>query len=166
MNFLSPAFPTQRLRRLRKSPELRNLLRETQLTPLDFVYPLFVIPGENKVEPIAALPGQSRLSVDQAVIEVEAAWTEGIRSVILFGLPDSKDEQGSSAWSEHAPVQQACRALKARFPQLVIMTDVCLCQYTSHGHCGPLCGEQGTMTEPWKIWPSQLSRMPRRGRTW
>jgi porphobilinogen synthase len=142
MNFLSPAFPTQRLRRLRKSPELRNLLRETQLTPLDFVYPLFVIPGENKVEPIAALPGQSRLSVDQAVIEVEAAWTEGIRSVILFGLPDSKDEQGSSAWSEHAPVQQACRALKARFPQLVIMTDVCLCQYTSHGHCGPLCGEQ------------------------
>lgn len=141
MQFTSPAFPQMRLRRLRASTELRALVRETQLTPYDFVYPLFVIDGENRCEPIAALPGQSRLSLDRLLLEAEQAWADGIRSLILFGLPTHKDEMGSQAYSAEAPVQRAVRAVKERFPQMVIMTDVCLCQYTDHGHCGPLCGD-------------------------
>ncbi|MFN8611402.1 MAG: porphobilinogen synthase [Vulcanimicrobiota bacterium] len=140
MNFSSPDFPISRMRRLRGSAELRALVRETQLTPNDFCYPLFVVPGENVVQPINALPGQNRWSVDKVVGEVESAMAEGIRSVILFGLPDSKDSEGSQAFSDQAPVQVAVGELKKAFPGLVVMTDVCLCQYTDHGHCGPLCG--------------------------
>ncbi len=128
------------MRRLRTTPELRALVREIQLTPNDFCYPLFVVEGENVVQPINALPGQHRWSVDKVVGEVESAMAEGIRSVILFGLPSQKDAEGSQAYSDHAPVQRAVRELKKAFPQLVVMTDVCLCQYTDHGHCGPLCG--------------------------
>jgi porphobilinogen synthase len=142
MNFQSPLFPVTRLRRLRGSAELRALVRETQLTPNDFCYPLFVVEGENIAEPIGALPGQHRWSVDRLVSEVEQAMAEGLRSVILFGLPSHKDEQGSQAYADNAPVQRAVAALKRAFPQLVVMTDVCLCQYTDHGHCGPLCGDQ------------------------
>lgn len=141
MNFQSPPFPITRLRRLRGSAELRALVRETQLSPNDFCYPLFVCDGQDKVEPINALPGQNRWSVDRVVGEVEAAWSEGIRSVILFGIPASKDAEGSQAYADDAPVQKATRALKQALPQLVVMTDVCLCQYTDHGHCGPLCGQ-------------------------
>ena len=140
MNFSSPNFPVTRLRRLRGSAELRALVRETQLTPNDFCYPLFVVEGENVVQPIQALPGQNRWSVDKVIGEVEAAMAEGIRSVIMFGLPASKDAEGSQAYADEAPVQRAVRELKRAFPQLVVMTDVCLCQYTDHGHCGPLCG--------------------------
>lgn len=140
MNFSSPNFPLSRMRRLRGSAELRALVRETHLSPNDFCYPLFVISGENLVQPIHALPGQNRWSVDKVLGEVEAAMAEGIRSVILFGLPDSKDAEGSQAFSDQAPVQRAVRELKKAFPNLVVMTDVCLCQYTDHGHCGPLCG--------------------------
>lgn len=140
MNFSSPNFPVSRMRRLRGSAELRALVRETLLTPNDFCYPLFVVPGENVVQPINALPGQNRWSVDKVIAEVEAAMAEGIRSVILFGLPESKDAEGSQAFSDEAPVQRAVRELKRAFPNLVVMTDVCLCQYTDHGHCGPLCG--------------------------
>jgi porphobilinogen synthase len=140
MNFSSPNFPISRMRRLRGSAELRALVRETQLTPNDFCYPLFVVPGENLIQPINALPGQNRWSVDKVIPEVEAAMAEGIRSVILFGLPESKDAEGSQAFSDEAPVQRAVRELKRAFPNLVVMTDVCLCQYTDHGHCGPLCG--------------------------
>lgn len=140
MNFSSPNFPLSRMRRLRGSAELRALVRETHLSPNDFCYPLFVVPGEGVVQPINALPGQNRWSVDKVLGEVEAAMAEGIRSVILFGLPDSKDAEGSQAFSDQAPVQRAVRELKKAFPNLVVMTDVCLCQYTDHGHCGPLCG--------------------------
>jgi len=140
MNFSSPNFPNTRMRRLRGSAELRALVRETHLTPDDFCYPLFVVEGENVVQPIQALPGQNRWSVDKVLGEVEAAMAEGIRSVIMFGLPASKDAEGSQAHAEDAPVQRAVRELKRAFPQLVVMTDVCLCQYTDHGHCGPLCG--------------------------
>ncbi|MBX3169657.1 MAG: porphobilinogen synthase [Candidatus Eremiobacteraeota bacterium] len=129
------------MRRLRGSAELRALVRETQLTPNDFCYPLFVVEGENVVQPIQALPGQHRWSVDKVVGEVEAALAEGIRSVILFGLPAGKDAEGSQAYADNAPVQRAVRELKRAFPQLVVMTDVCLCQYTDHGHCGPLRGD-------------------------
>jgi porphobilinogen synthase len=140
MNFSGPNFPITRMRRLRGSAELRALVRETQLTPNDFCYPLFVVEGENVVQPIQALPGQNRWSVDKVIGEVEAAMAEGIRSVILFGLPAQKDAEGTQAFSEDAPVQRAVRELKKAFPNLVVMTDVCLCQYTDHGHCGPLCG--------------------------
>ncbi|MBS2034902.1 porphobilinogen synthase [bacterium] len=128
------------MRRLRGSAELRALVRETHLSPNDFCYPLFVVPGENLAQPIGALPGQNRWSVDKVIGEVAAAMAEGIRSVILFGLPESKDSEGSQAFSSEAPVQRAVRELKRSFPNLVVMTDVCLCQYTDHGHCGPLCG--------------------------
>jgi porphobilinogen synthase len=141
MQYTSPAFPLSRMRRLRSGSELRALVRETHLSPYDFVYPLFVVDGEGRQEPIGALPGQSRWSVDLLLAEVEAAWSEGIRAVILFGLPTHKDATGSQAYSPDAPVQKAAAALKARWPELVIMTDVCLCQYTDHGHCGPLRGE-------------------------
>ena len=141
MNFQSPSFPVTRLRRLRGSAELRALVRETQLTPNDFCYPLFVTEGENIASPISALPGQNHWSVDQVIGEVQRAMAVGVRSVILFGLPSRKDELGSEAYAEGAPVQRAVTALKRAFPQLVVMTDVCLCQYTDHGHCGPLCGE-------------------------
>lgn len=141
MDFSSPLFPHLRLRRLRTTATLRSLVRETQLTPLDLVYPLFAIEGENRREPISALPGQARLSLDQLLLEAEAAVAEGIQAFILFGLPAHKDASGSQAYAPEAPVQKAVRALKSRFPQVVVMTDVCLCQYTDHGHCGPLAGE-------------------------
>jgi len=149
--FQSPLFPITRLRRLRSSPELRALVRETQLTPHDFCYPLFVVEGQDRVEPIQALPGQNRWSVDRLIGEVGAAMAEGIASVILFGLPGEKDAIGSQAYSPEGPVQRATAALKQAFPNLVVMTDVCLCQYTDHGHCGPLCGSQVDNDEALKV---------------
>ena len=134
-------FPQVRMRRLRRSAELRAMVREIELNPRDFCYPLFVVPGTGRREPIGALPGQFRLSLDQLELEVEAAYAEGIRSLILFGLPASKDAEGSQAFADDAPVQQGLRLLRARFADLVLMSDVCLCQYTDHGHCGPLRGD-------------------------
>lgn len=134
-------FPQVRMRRLRRSAELRAMVREIELNPRDFCYPLFVVPGRGRREPIGALPGQFRLSLDQLELEVEAAYAEGIRSLILFGLPASKDAEGSQAFADDAPVQQGLRLLRARFADLVLMSDVCLCQYTDHGHCGPLRGD-------------------------
>ena len=142
MQYPSPGFPHKRLRRLRRTPELRDLLRETRLTPLDFVYPLFVVPGEGRREEIKAMPGQFHLSVDQLVEEVRAAFQEGIRAVLLFGLPEEKDALGSSAHDPQGPVQLGVRELKRALPGLQVMTDVCLCQYTDHGHCGPLRQDQ------------------------
>lgn len=131
-------FPTVRLRRLRRTPELRSLVRETRLSPLDFILPLFVVPGENVREEIAALPGHAHLSVDRLVEEARGAYEDGIRAVILFGLPESKDSTGSSSLAWDGPVQKAILALKRELPELVVITDVCLCQYTDHGHCGVL----------------------------
>lgn len=117
---------------------MRDLVRETHLTPADVVLPLFIVSGEGKEEPISSLPGVFHHSVDRALEFVRPLVALGLRSIILFGLPDRKDEEGSEAWNPDGPVQQACRAFKQEFPQLVVMTDVCLCQYTSHGHCGDL----------------------------
>jgi len=133
-------FPRVRLRRLRRSPELRAMVRETQLAPSDFVLPLFAVEGEGRREPIGAMPGQFHLSVDELVKEAGAALADGVAAVILFGLPERKDAAGSEAWSPQAPVQRAVAALKRELPSLVVITDVCLCQYTDHGHCGPLKG--------------------------
>ncbi len=130
------AFPVTRLRRLRRSEELRNLVRETRLTPDAFVYPLFVCPGEGVRKEVRSMPGVFNLSVDEAVKEAEEAHALGVPAVILFGLPEKKDEVASGAWDEDGIVQRAARALKREVPELILMGDVCLCEYMSHGHCG------------------------------
>lgn len=125
-----------RPRRLRSSGAIRDLVRETILNPKDFIYPIFVIPGENKREPISSMPGIDHVSVDEAVKEAQKAWDLGIKAIMLFGLPSYKDDQGSSAWDENEPVQQALQKIRKAFPDMVLTTDVCLCQYTSTGQCG------------------------------
>jgi porphobilinogen synthase len=130
------AFPVTRLRRLRRTEALRNLVRETRLTPSAFVYPLFVCPGEGVRREVRSMPGVFNLSVDEAVKEAREVHSLGIPSVILFGLPDGKDDIATGAWSEQGIVQQAARALKREVPELLLMGDVCLCEYMSHGHCG------------------------------
>ncbi|MBV8429923.1 MAG: porphobilinogen synthase [Solirubrobacterales bacterium] len=130
------AFPQTRLRRLRATRALRGLVRETQLSPADFVYPLFVAHGIDRREPIAAMPGVDHLSIAHAVTEAEEAQALGIPAVLLFGLPAAKDDEGSGAWDDEGVVQLATRAIKEAHPDLLVITDLCLCEYTSHGHCG------------------------------
>ncbi len=130
------SFPTVRLRRLRRSAGMRALVRETRLSPDRFVAPLFVRHGKGLKEPIASLPGVSRLSPDEALAEARALLSAGIPAVILFGIPEKKDETGSEAWDDKGAVQETVRLLKKEVPALLVMTDVCLDEYTSHGHCG------------------------------
>ena len=130
------AFPATRLRRLRKTGVLRGMVRETELTPAHLVQPLFVQLGEGGRTPIEAMPGVERLSISQAVEEAGAVHALGVPAVLLFGLPADKDEQASGAYDDEGVVQLAVRALKDAHPELVVMTDVCLCGYTSHGNCG------------------------------
>jgi porphobilinogen synthase len=133
---------TRRARRLRRSEAIRSLVRETRLTPDCFIYPLFVCEGEGVRRDIRSMPGICQLSVDEAVKEAIAAKTEGVPAVLLFGLPDDKDLVGSAAADPDAPVQTAIRALKREAPGLLVVTDVCLCEYTSHGHCGIVEGDE------------------------
>jgi len=128
-------FPATRLRRLRKTGVLRDLVRETTLTPADLVYPMFVQLGEDRT-PVEAMPGIERMSISNAVAEAGEAHALGIPAVLLFGLPAEKDEQGSAAYDDEGVVQLAVRAIKEAHPELIVITDVCLCAYTSHGHCG------------------------------
>ncbi len=130
------AFPITRLRRLRRTEELRNLVRETRLTPDAFVYPMFVCPGEGVRKEIRSMPGVFNFSVDESVKEAREVQSLGVPSVILFGLPEKKDEVATGAWAENGIVQQAARALKREVPGLILVGDVCLCEYMSHGHCG------------------------------
>ena len=130
------AFPVDRPRRLRRTEALRSFVRETRLSPEGFVYPLFVCPGEGVRKEVRSMPGVFNLSVDEAVRECAEVKSLGIPSVILFGLPESKDEVASGAWAEDGIVQQAARAIKREVPGLLLMGDVCLCEYMSHGHCG------------------------------
>ncbi len=130
------AFPYQRLRRLRQSEPLRRMVRETHLRPEDLIYPLFVVTGRDQRQPIASMPGQFRLSIDLLVKEAADARQLGIPAVILFGIPDKKDERGSGAYDPNGIVQRAVKALKEQVPGLVVITDVCIDEYTSHGHCG------------------------------
>jgi porphobilinogen synthase len=127
---------TRRLRRLRRTEPMRALVRETRLTPDLFVLPLFVCEGEGIRREISSMPGVFNLSVDEAVKEVEAAKADGVKSVLLFGLPDHKDDIGSLAYDPEAPVQSAIRAIKREVAGVIVITDVCLCEYTDHGHCG------------------------------
>lgn len=135
-------FNALRPRRLRRTEAIRSMVRETVLTPKDFVYPIFVVPGTNVKEEIPSMPNCYHLSVDNAVKLAEELYEMGILAVEVFGLPEYKDEIGSSAWDMTSPVQRAIKAIKQAVPDLVIVGDVCLCQYTSHGHCGCLCGHE------------------------
>jgi porphobilinogen synthase len=129
-------FPTQRLRRLRSSPAIRDLVRETHLHPSQFILPLFVCPGEGVRREIGSMPGNYQLSIDELVKECTEVQALGIGGVILFGLPETKDEMASGAYDDNGIVQRAIRALRKEAPGLLISTDVCNCEYTSHGHCG------------------------------
>ncbi len=134
------AFPVTRLRRLRRTSQLRDMVRETRLTPEAFVYPMFVCPGEGVRKAVGSMPGVFNLSVDEAVKEAREVHSLGVPSVILFGLPEKKDDVATGAWAEDGIVQQAARAMKREVPELVLMGDVCLCEYMSHGHCGIVKG--------------------------
>jgi porphobilinogen synthase len=131
-----------RPRRLRRTEALRSLVRETRLTRDDFVLPLFVCPGEGVRREISSMPGVYNLSIDETTKEVAAAYDAGVRSIILFGLPESKDELASGAYAEDGIVQRAIRAIRRSTPDIVIMADTCLCEYTSHGHCGVVRGDE------------------------
>jgi porphobilinogen synthase len=138
----TPAEPFRRFRRTRMTEALRSIVRETELSVNDFIYPLFVVPGVKFRKEIGSMPGVFQLSVDELVRECAEVKALGIPAVILFGIPEQKDVVGSSAYDEHGIVQTAVRALKKEVPDLVVITDVCLCEYTSHGHCGIVCGNE------------------------
>ncbi len=131
-------FPVHRPRRLRRTETLRGLVRETRLSPGDFMLPLFAVSGRGVRNPIASMPGVAQLSVDNLVEEARSAWNAGVRSLILFGIPDKKDAEGTAAWDPKGPVCTAFRALKDALPEMICVADVCMCEYTDHGHCGPL----------------------------
>ncbi len=132
----------KRLRRLRMTETFRSMVRETELSRNDFIYPLFVVPGEKIRHEVKSMPGVFQLSVDQLVLECVEVKNLGIPAVILFGIPKEKDDVGSGAYDEHGIVQTAVRAIKKEIPELVVITDVCLCEYTSHGHCGIVRGNE------------------------
>ncbi|HEX2093113.1 MAG TPA: porphobilinogen synthase [Longimicrobiaceae bacterium] len=136
-----PGFPIHRPRRLRRTEALRSLVRETHVSAADLVQPLFVVPGTGVRNPVASMPGVEQTSVDELLEDAREIVRLGIPAVLLFGIPEFKDETGSSGYAEDGIVQQAVRALKREVPELVVITDVCLCEYTSHGHCGVLAGE-------------------------
>lgn len=134
------AFPIHRKRRLRISEPMRDLVRETRLSPSQFILPLFVVPGEGVRRPISSMPGNFQLSIDETVKECASLQSLGVGGIILFGIPDHKDELASGAYADDGIVQQAIRALRREYPELLIVTDVCNCEYTSHGHCGFIKG--------------------------
>src|SRR5689334_17328151 len=130
------SFPDYRPRRLRRTEALRRLVRETHLQASQLVLPLFVRAGTGIRQPVSSMPGVHQTSVDELLRDARAAEAAGIGGVLLFGIPETKDATGSSAWDERGPVQEAVRALKRECPRLVVITDVCMCEYTDHGHCG------------------------------
>jgi porphobilinogen synthase len=130
------AAPFKRFRRLRTNEMLRSMVRETELSPKDFIYPLFVVPGSKVRREVLSMPGVFQLSIDETVKECKSVFELKIPSVILFGIPESKDEVGSDAYNPDGIVQKAVRAIKKELPDLIVITDICLCEYTSHGHCG------------------------------
>jgi porphobilinogen synthase len=139
------SFPTTRLRRLRQNPALRELVRETRLSPRNLILPLFARPGKNVRQPISSMPGHAQLSVDLIAEEARQAKSLGLGGVILFGIPSDKDSVGSDSYCDHGIVQQAVRAAKDAAPGLLVMTDVCFCEYTDHGHCGIVNDKTGRM---------------------
>src|SRR6266540_176512 len=138
-------FPQERPRRLRRTEALRRLVRETTLAPDDLIWPLFAVPGTKVRNPVKSMPGVFQLSVDELVAEAQAGYAAGVRSVILFGVPEKKDATGSGAYDEDGIIPRAIRALKKDVSGLIVMTDVCMCEYTDHGHCGIL-------KRPWSVY--------------
>ena len=134
------AFPITRPRRLRRNDTLRRMIRETRLSPDNLVHPLFVCPGRGIVNPVPSMPGVAQLSVDQVAAEARAIHAAGVPAIILFGIPERKDALGSEAWNDNGEVQRAIREIKEKVPGLVVITDVCMCEYTDHGHCGAVRG--------------------------
>jgi porphobilinogen synthase len=141
-NIAVPPFPTARLRRLRMTETIRGMVRETELSKKDFIYPLFVVPGKNIKKEISSMPGVYQMSIDQTVRECAEVLSLGLPAVIFFGIPETKDEVGSGAYDDHGIIQEALRAVKKEVPELYCITDVCLCEYTSHGHCGIVRGSE------------------------
>jgi len=139
-NFNLPDFPVSRLRRLRKTPALRDMFRETTVSKADLIYPVFIVEGENIKKEISSMPGQFQMSIDNAIRECAELESLGIKSVLLFGIPLAKDEAGSGAYADDGIIQRAVREIKKNFPEMLVITDVCLCEYTSHGHCGVVEG--------------------------
>jgi porphobilinogen synthase len=129
-------FPITRMRRYRKNQSIRDLFRKTRVFPEDLIYPLFLVEGSNVDNPIKSMPGISQLSIDKALEEIDNLTALGLKSVILFGIPHIKDEMGSGAYDDNGIVQKGIKAIKSAFPDLIVVTDVCMCEYTSHGHCG------------------------------
>jgi porphobilinogen synthase len=140
-NQIYPNFPVTRLRRLRKTAVLRDMFRETSLSEKDFIYPLFVVEGSGVKKEISSMPGNFQMSIDNILRECEELGNLGINSILLFGIPDAKDEIGSGAYDANGIIQKAVRAVKKEFPEMLVVTDVCLCEYTSHGHCGVIENE-------------------------
>jgi porphobilinogen synthase len=140
-------FPELRMRRLRRTESLRNMVRETRLDPAGFVLPLFVRPGSGERREISSMPGNYQLSVDEIVKEAVEAHARGVGGIILFGIPSSKDATGSSSFADDGVVQQAVRAVKEKTPELIVITDVCMCEYTDHGHCG-IIEDGGVANDP------------------
>ncbi|MCL2458500.1 MAG: porphobilinogen synthase [Desulfobulbus sp.] len=135
-------FPEYRPRRMRRTESFRAMIRETRLTPEQMIYPLFVLPGKGQRQEVPSMPGVFRLSIDQLAKEAKECLSLGVRSVILFGLPEKKDALGSGAYAKNGIIQQAIRELRNKTPELTVVTDVCLCEYTDHGHCGCLAGNE------------------------
>lgn len=135
-------YPNKRLRRLRYNPIVRDMVRETDLSKSDLIYPMFVVPGTKVKNPVKSMPGIFQFSIDELVKECKEVASLGIPAVILFGIPEHKDEKGSGAYDPNGIVQKAIRAIKAEVKELLVITDVCMCEYTSHGHCGILHGEE------------------------
>lgn len=131
-------FPVTRMRRLRRTDTLRRMVRETRLSADNLIQPLFVVPGNNLSKPVGSMPGVAQLSIDKLIPEARKAWEAGVPAVLLFGIPAKKDPEGSAAWNSDGIVQRATRALKKELPDLVVIADVCFCEYTDHGHCGIL----------------------------
>jgi len=134
-------FPDYRPRRMRKNDNFRRMVRETKLSVDDFIYPLFTVPGKGVKKPIGAMPGNFQMSVDHIVKEAKKAKDKGVPGVLLFGIPDKKDEVASGAFAKDGIIQKAVKEIKSQVPEILVITDVCLCEYTSHGHCGMLEGE-------------------------
>ena len=136
------AFPINRPRRLRRTETIRRMLRETRLSPDDLIMPMFVCPGRGVKRAIASMPGVAQMSVDNVVTEARETWAAGVPAVILFGIPERKDADGSEAWNDNGEVQRAIREIKERVPGMAVITDVCMCEYTDHGHCGAIVGAE------------------------
>src|SRR5712672_2415748 len=134
------AFPINRPRRLRRTETIRRMVRETRLAPDDLILPMFVCAGRGVKKPVASMPGVAQMSVDNIVAEARETWSAGVPAVILFGIPERKDAQGSEAWNDNGEVQRAIREIKERVPGMAVITDVCMCEYTDHGHCGAVVG--------------------------